>query len=373
MAHSYAVGANRQLANEMARIGKDEWEVTALAPSHFHGGAKGLGPILFEPLTTEAATVLPVNAYMTRAVHVFVYGAELRSILARDWHVVHCWEEPYIFAGGQVALWTNANARLVFRSAQNIGKKYPPPFRWIERFAMAKAAGWICSGKLVETNLRRRPGYAELPMRRIPLGVDVDQFQPNRQARDRTLDSLGWNKSGPPVIGYLGRFLPEKGLEMMMRALDALTAPWRALFVGAGPLEPALRSWAERHGDRVRLCTTVGHGEVPPYLNAMDMLCAPSQTTGSWREQFGRMLIEAFASGVPVIGSDSGEIPSVVEGVGVVVGERDEAGWTRVIGDLLHSPRTRNELACAGLATAHQKYAWPVVAAQYLEFFSTLG
>ena len=52
----------------------------------------------------------------------------------------------------------------------------------------------------------------------------------------------------------------------------------------------------------------------------MDVMCAPSQTTPKWREQFGRMLIEAFASGVPVVGSDSGEIPFVIDEAGVLVG-----------------------------------------------------
>ena len=73
----------------------------------------------------------------------------------------------------------------------------------------------------------------------------------------------------------------------------------------------------------------------------MDILVAPSQTVSNWREQFGRMLIEAFACGVPVIGSDSGEIPYVIQDAGVVVGEKDELGWIAAIAELLSIPASR--------------------------------
>ena len=101
---------------------------------------------------------------------------------------------------------------------------------------------------------------------------------------------------------------------------------WRALWVGGGAMEGMLRDWAARHGDRVRIVTGVGHDRVPGYLNAMDLLAAPSQTTPRWKEQFGRMLLEAMAAGVPVVASDSGEIPHVVKDAGRVVpaGRGDE-------------------------------------------------
>ena len=136
--------------------------------------------------------------------------------------------------------------------------------------------------------------------------------------------------------------------ELLMRVLEKLPTPWRALFIGEGQLESALRQWASCHGDKVRVLTGVAHANVPRYLNAMDVLCAPSQTTRRWREQFGRMLVEAFACGVPVIGSDSGEIPHVLGDCGVVVGEADEAGWCKALADLLESPTRRHQLAAQG-------------------------
>jgi glycosyltransferase involved in cell wall biosynthesis len=157
-----------------------------------------------------------------------------------------------------------------------------------------------------------------------------------------------------------------------MRVLDRLSTPWRALLVGTGPLEPVVRAWAGRHGDRVRIQTGIRHEAVPGYLNAMDVLCAPSRTTPRWREQFGRMVIEAFACGVPVLGSDSGEIPYVLGDTGVVLGEFDEDGWVAGLSQLLESPGSRRVLAERGLDQAQSRYAWPIVARQHLRFFEGL-
>jgi glycosyltransferase involved in cell wall biosynthesis len=311
-----------------------------------------------------------VNAYLTRYVHTFFYGRQLRSLLSQHWDIIHCWEEPFIVASGQVAFWKRKNTPLVFASFQNLAKQYPPPFSWLERTCLARATGWIAFGRTVADVLGERVGYRDRPSQIIPLGVDVKVFQPDPSARASIRRSLGWDDTEPRVVGFLGRFLPEKGLSLLMRVLDNLTCPWRALFVGAGPLESDLRNWSLRHVDRVRVCTDVQHDAVPAYLNAMDMLCAPSQTTTRWREQFGRMLIESFACGVPVIGSDSGEIPHVVGDAGLIVGESDEVGWRKALEELLTDPIRRCELGEHGRERAHARYAWPVVARQHLDFFA---
>ena len=137
-------------------------------------------------------------------------------------------------------------------------------------------------------------------------------------------------------------------------------------------MEGSLRTWSERYGDRARVVTGVSHSEVPRYLNAMDVLCAPSQTTAHWREQFGRMIIEAFACGVPVIGSDSGEIPQVVGNAGVLVAESDVSLWTGKIGELVENLPLRSELSSAGLERARSLYAWSHIARQHLDFFGEL-
>jgi glycosyltransferase involved in cell wall biosynthesis len=179
-------------------------------------------------------------------------------------------------------------------------------------------------------------------------------------------------------VGYLGRFVAEKGLASMMRVLERVREPWRALLVGTGPMEKEIAAWAERmnaqHGEqRVILATKVRHAQVPAHLNAMDLLMVPSVTRKNWREQFGRMVTEAFASGVPVLSSDSGELPFTVGNAGVVVPEKDESAWIRAVDDLLRSSERRNDLAARGRKRATEHFAWSTVAERTLGFLSGLA
>ena len=369
--HSYATDANRDLAHAMQAAGGSRWAVTVAAPTYFHG-RRDLRPAVLHVGPAEPVPVVPVRAYLTWQVHTFHYGRRLRALLADKWDVVHAWEEPYILAGAQIARWAPAGARYVFRTAQSLPKVYPPPFSWAERATVRRADGWICSGTTVEKNLLARPGYGAKPMARIPLGVDTRRFQPDPAAGARVRRNLGWAAGGPPVVGFLGRFVPEKGLPLLMRVLPELKSPWRALILGGGPLEAAARRFAAAWPSRVRVLTGIAHADVPAYLNAMDLLAAPSQTTPRWREQFGRMLVEAFAAGVPVVGSDSGEIPAVVGGTGVVVPEADEAAWVRALGELIDDPARRADLAAAAMPRAADEFDWPVVGRKHVRFFEAL-
>lgn len=366
VAHSYAVGLNRRLAHELARAGGERWEVTCVAPKFYWGD---LRPIEFEPIANEPCRTLTVPAYGTRWPHLFFYGLELRELMRRDWQVIHAWEEPYVLAGYQLARWAAPRAKFVFWTAQNLGKRYPPPFSWFERRVMARADSWLYCGQSVREALSTR--YAGLPSAPAPLGVDVDAFAPDASARRRVREQLGWSDSGAPVVGFLGRFVEEKGVRLLTRVLDRVATPFRVLFVGGGPLERELRTWGARYPDRVRVASAT-HAEVPAYLNAMDLLCAPSQTLPRWQEQFGRMLTEAMACGVAVLGSDSGEIPFVIGDAGRVLREDDVEAWTQALTELLENSDRRRELAERGLARAHEQFSWPTVARRQLAFFQEL-
>jgi len=358
IAHSYCVGLNRRLAHELARAGAGRWEVTAVAPSSFAGE---LGQIDLRPEPGEPCRLEAVPAYLSRRIHLMFYGWRLREILSRNWDMIHCWEEPYVTAGAQVALLAPARIPFVFWTAQNLSKTYPPPFRWFEGYCVHRASGWLACGQSTVNAMVSR-GYGAKPHRVAPLGVDLEVFSPEPRQ----------DAAGPPVVGYLGRFIHDKGVRLLMRALDGVPSSWRALFVGGGPLERELRAWASRYGDRVRIVTGVPHNEVPLWLRRMDLLCAPSQTMPSWREQQGRMIVEAFACGLPVLASDSGEIPFVVGDAGLVLPEASVESWTRAIDQLIQDPSARREWGNRGLDRARGKFAWPAIARDQLSFFESL-
>jgi phosphatidylinositol alpha-1,6-mannosyltransferase len=365
--HSYVVGLNRRLAHEMAIAGGDSWQVTAVAPQRYRGD---LGPIDVSRGSSEKNDLRTVRAVYQRVPHLMRYQGLSAAVEGR-WDVVHCWEEPFVAAGAQIARAIRPDARFIVATFQNLNKRYPWPLSRFERTTMARADGWVAFGQSIEETLAARTEYARRPRRVIPPGVDVARFTPDPAAGAHVRRQLGWAEDAV-VVGFLGRFVPEKGLRILCAALERLRDPWHAMFVGGGPLESELRQFERQHAPAVRVITGIEHDRVPEWLNAMSIACIPSQTTSKWREQFGRVLIETMACGVPVIATDSGEIPFVVGSAGTIVREGDAAALAGAIERMIGDADERRRLAAAGLDRARTRFAWPVVARAHLEFFDAL-
>jgi len=369
--HSYCVAMNRALVREVAR--DPEFDITVAAPSYFHGD---LRPIVLEPEPPGSPLrLVPLDTRLSRFIHVFRYdGAALKALVKNgDFDVVHAWEEPYVYAGYQIAkALKDSRARFCFRTAQSYVKRYPPPFNFFERAVLGRAQGWIAGASLVYEAMLKK-GFRKGTGRILNLAVDVTEFQPlSPTIRARMREELGLES---PMIGFVGRLTQAKGLDVLMQAMEQVGGerPWSLLLLGSGDYQEKVREWAARKGwsGRVKVLL-VKHADVPRYLGTMDLLLAPSQSMPNWREQFGRMIIEAFACGVPVIGSDSGEIPFVIGDAGQVVGETDVAGWANAIGHLLDYPEKREELKARGLARA-SRYSVTTIARQYGEYYRWLA
>ena len=108
---------------------------------------------------------------------------------------------------------------------------------------------------------------------------------------------------------------------------------------------------------------------MPRAMNALDVLLLPSRTTARWKEQFGRVVIEAQACRVPVIGSDSGAIPEVVGDGGLIVPERDPAALAAAIQRLANDPVGRAEMGRAGYERVHAQFTWQRVAGQMADIY----
>src|SRR5436190_9143296 len=190
--HSYCLALNRRLPHEIARAG---WDVTAVGPARFHGD---FGWHALEPTPGELCTAVPVPVRFSRRIHLMRYGRGLSSLLAEPWDLVHCWEEPYVAAAAQIARGIAPDVPLVLATFQNIAKRYPPPFNWIERYSMSRANGVIAFGQTAaETLASTDQGSGRWTETRPPLvavippGVDLTQFRPDAARRAATLSSLG--------------------------------------------------------------------------------------------------------------------------------------------------------------------------------------
>ncbi len=152
--------------------------------------------------------------------------------------------------------------------------------------------------------------------------------------------------------------------------------------LGRGPYKSSLQAMAaDLNIDQHILWTeSVSHKQVPDYINLMDTLVLPSLTTYEvstmtavgWKEQFGHVLIEAMACQVPVIGSDSGEIPNVIRQDGLIVPEGEPVALAQSIHLLMNDPQQRQALAESGRIRAMTEYTNRALAKRQLEFYQTL-
>ncbi|HEX2173213.1 MAG TPA: glycosyltransferase family 4 protein [Dehalococcoidia bacterium] len=334
------VAAYRQKLTELADIGVD---LTLIAPPYWQF-RDGRAP--FEPGEDRGYRIVLANAAFNGGHHVHFYPGLPRLIAALRPDLLHLDEEPYdlvTYLGLRAA--ERAGIPAMFFTWQNLDRRFPPPFGWIERYVLRRAAGGQAGNATAAAILRRKGLRGDLAV--IPqFGVDPRVFQP---AGDRPAER---RRGGPaPLrIGYLGRLVPEKGLWVLLEAVAALPGDWTLDIIGSGPLGAELAAAARNRGldARVRIRPPVGSQAVPDTLRQLDVLVLPSLTTSNWQEQFGRVLIEAMACGLAVVGSDSGEIPHVIGEAGRVVPEGQPDALRSALADLM-DPRLRCSLGERGV------------------------
>jgi glycosyltransferase involved in cell wall biosynthesis len=114
-------------------------------------------------------------------------------------------------------------------------------------------------------------------------------------------------------------------------------------------------------GSRVRVLDNLSHDQMAAGFARIDVLALPSLTTPTWKEQFGRVIVEALWCGVPVVGSDSGEIPWLIEltGGGLVFGEGDHHALASQLRRLREAPELRRQLAQSGRAAVERLFSVP--------------
>jgi glycosyltransferase involved in cell wall biosynthesis len=251
-------------------------------------------------------------------------------------------------------------------AAQNVVTRFPWPFPRLERYAYEQTALALPITPAALTVLRRK-GFCG-PAKILPLGVDRGRFQPRLQ------------QPPPPfTVGYVGRLEPHKGITHLLAARDLLGC--RLVAVGDGSLRAWLQTEAERRTGRVELVPWVSHTELPRLLRRLHALVLPSVATvqrhiAPWikiplQEQFGRVLVEAMASGVPVIGSRVGEIPHVIGSSGLIVPPGDPGALMQALARIRDVPGVAEELTRSGLERA-ARFAWSRLAEELSGHWSDL-
>jgi glycosyltransferase involved in cell wall biosynthesis/GT2 family glycosyltransferase len=318
-------------------------------------------PVRLEPRPGE-----PVDGVRTWGSHpaLFVYDPRpLWRALGQSWDLLDIHEEPFALAAAEIlALRALRRQRAPYAlySAQNLEKRLPAPFRWLQRRALQGArAVSVCNaaaGGIVER--RGFPGRADI----IPLGVDTAALHQAHQ----TVSSAGSHRS---VVGYAGRLAAHKGVDVLLEAVAGM--PDATLRVaGDGPVAGALLERAERPDlvGRVVFVGAVQDEELASFYASLDVLAVPSLTTATWVEQFGRVPVEAMAAGVPVVASDSGALPDVVGEAGLLVAPGDAMVLRAALNEVLGDPELAGELRRRGLRRAAE-CDWESVADGYVAMY----
>lgn len=316
-------------------------ELTLITPPEWHMDDGRVWP--FVPTYTRGYAVRQAPLVFNGNYHLYMYrdlGGILRELRP---DVLHIDEEPYNPASYRAQRLADRLAiPTVFTALQSQYRVYPPPYSWIERYNFHHTAHIISANADVEDVLRRK-GFEGGSSALYVYGVDPAIFAPQPDVPRAA-------GKGTIVAGYFGRLLLDKGLGILIEALATLPANYRVRLVGSGPDREALQALAASQGtaDRVEILPAVPTEQVPGAMAQLDMFVLPSLTRPNWKEQFGRVLIEAMACGVPVIGSDSGEIPRVVADAGLIVPEGDAVALAGAIHRLGEDAALRGQYARRG-------------------------
>ncbi|HMQ29872.1 MAG TPA: glycosyltransferase family 4 protein [Chloroflexaceae bacterium] len=359
LSKALVAGAYQRKLEEIARLGV---ELTALVPPGWREPRVGLQRL--ERRYTSGYTLECLPIALNGRHHLHLYPTLGRALRRLRPEVLHIDEESFNLATFQaMRLGVALGARCCFYNYANIERFYPPPFNLFERYSFRHAAHAMACNQEAAAIIRRH-GYTG-PLTIVPqFGVDPELFAPGPAAR----------RGDEVVVGYLGRLVPEKGLLDLVEAAAGLPPHVRLRLVGDGAQRHAIERRAARLGlgARFELLPAVGSTAVPEALRGLDALVLPSRTTPSWKEQFGRVLIEAMSCGVPVVGSSSGEIPNVIGDAGLVFPEGDVPALRAALARLAAEPALRAELARRGRERVLAAYTQAAVARRHVEVYGAM-
>lgn len=338
-------------------------QLTAVVPPFWREPGVGDYKLEVHQASQYRLHVLPLR--LNGHFHLHTWRGLKRIIANERPDVIHIDEEAFNLATWQ-AVWLGQQigARICFYNWANIARSYPPPFRQIERYVFRHAAHAL-AGNHEAASIIRDHGYGG-PITIVPqFGVDEERFTPALQPAAAPR---------PFVVGFFGRLMRSKGILDLLDAMALVPQDIHLQLIGQGELVDEVQqriSQPPLHG-RISLRPLIPSHEVPAAMRDLHAYVLPSRTTPNWKEQFGRVLIEAMASGVPVIGSDSGEIPHVIGDAGLVFAEGDVPALARAIQQLYADETTRRTLISAGRRRVLEHYTQRSVAAQHVAVYQQM-
>jgi glycosyltransferase involved in cell wall biosynthesis len=344
VSHPAVVSVNQEVYRELGRRG---WEVTLVVPKRWrHSYADG--PVTPKALDGMEGSLRPTPVALAGRPQRHIYLTRCGSLCQRSRpDVAFVEEESFSLSAAQWAM-TFGRRGIPFgvQCYENIDRPLPSPVRW-SRTRVLRNAAFVAARSPTAGALARSWGtLGEVGL--APPAVPTWQSVPAPDA------------ARPFTVGYAGRLVESKGVMDLLAAVRTLDAPVELLFIGDGELKASLQGQSIP-GSSVRVLSGLGHDQMPAGYAQLDVLVLPSHTTPTWKEQFGRVIVEALSCGVPVVGSDSGEIPWLIEltGGGLIFAEGDLDALAAQLSRLREEPALRRTLAETGRAAVERLFSVP--------------
>lgn len=343
ISHPAVVSVNQEVYRELARRG---WNVKMVIPHHWsHSYAKGA--VTPKPLPGMEDSINPTRVAFPGRPQRHFYLTRCRALCADFRPDVGFVEaEPYSLSAAQ---WGRAFTRegipFGVQCYENIDRGLPLPVRFLRSRVLRDAAFVAARSETAGALARAWGAHGEVA------------FAPPAVPGWESIPPTAAPPSRPFTVGFAGRLVESKGLFDLLEAVRGLQAPVELLLLGDGELREQLDGQTIP-GSRVRVVNGLTHDLMAPAYAQLDVLVLPSHTTATWKEQFGRVIVEALWCGVPVVGSDSGEIPWLIglTGGGLVFAEGDSDALREHLNALRASPALREQLARTGRSVVEKLF-----------------
>ncbi len=346
VAHAAIRSANRTVYRRLAARGHD---VTLLVPHRWKSVLGGRLHPEPEPVDSPLRVVVRRRFGKSHS-NLFFFLTGIDEFVSRN-TAIYVDQDPAGLMAYQSAIAARKRgAGLVILSIQNILKRYPQPFAAMQRYVFSRASGALAVSRECEETIRKR-GFTR-PVNIFNFGYDLKPFDSARRAEVRAefgIDGF--------AVGFVGRLVPEKGVDLLLRAIAAV--PETSVVIGGdGPLMRELQALALELGieRRTKFLGNLLPESALDVIGALDVCVLPSRTLGNWKEQFGRVVVEAMGLGVVAIGSSSGAIPDTIGDAGLIFREDDVDGLILALRNTL-DPGLRAKLLEAGFARMRNEYS----------------
>lgn len=363
-----------------------EIDLTVVTPERFKVGEQVI-PAFMES-TNYQVIALPAPFAARGRQNLYFYRKRLLPFLRHlNPDIVHLYEEPESMVTLQIL---RAVAKLPkkpktvmvsWRNLENYYKELWRPWQF-QRYWYPVLTQWslkridaLCVGTKEGEQIFRKLGYSG-PIIYLPHVVKTKNFYPKTPEERQHIRTRYNLPRDEPIIGYVGRLYPLKGVDLLLQALKKIEhLRWTAVIVGDGRSreELELLTSSLQLTERVLFLGEKPPEEIPNIMNALDILVLPSRKTNEGLEQFGRVLIEAMACKTCVVGSDSGGIPTVIGNAGLIFQENNAVELAECLASLITNPEKRMELAEAGYERVHLSFTDKVLAQRLVELYFRLA